>query len=136
LPSSFYNMGCMSSVPDYETQERADEEAVTNFLQAGNIDTLWHQFDSNNDGCIDATEFNNLVYVSLKYFCTERNPNAPPPSFEAMAPFIEKLVTQLRPYVDKDQDMQITKKEFESYGSYLTAEFSKLQKELKVRKLN
>jgi len=51
-----------------------------------------------------------------------------------MQPFIDKLVKQLRPYVDKDQDMQITKEEFKSYGEYLTSEFAKLQKELSGRK--
>merc|ERR1719245_2402380 len=123
----------MSSVPAEDNRkERADEEAVTNFLTGGNIDALWNQFDSNKDGHIDAAEFNNLVYVSLKYFCTERNPDAPPPSQDAMKPFIEKLVTQLRPYVDKDQNMQISKEEFKSYGSYLTTEFEKLQKELRA----
>jgi len=121
---------------DDESREQADQAAVTNFLTGGNIDNLWDQFDSNKDGHIDAAEFNNLVYVSLKFFCTERNPDAPPPNQESMQPFIEKLVTQLRPYVDKDQNMQISKEEFKSYGSYLTTEFAKLQKELSAKKLN
>jgi len=125
----------MSSVGKEDVnRERADEAAVTNFLTGGNIDNLWYQFDRNGDGHIDAAEFNNLVYVSLKFFCTERNPDAPPPNQESMQPFIDKLVTQLRPYVDKDQDMQITKEEFKGYGSYLTTEFAKLQKELSAKK--
>jgi len=128
-------MGCMSSVDwDDNNREQADEATVRNFLTGGNIDSLWNQFDSNGDGHIDAAEFNNLVYVSLKFFCTERNPDAPPPNQEAMQPFIDKLVTQLRPFVDKDQNMQISKEEFEGYGSYLTTEFAKLQKELKAKK--
>merc|ERR1719233_2342642 len=127
-------MGCMSSVAaDDNNREQADEATVRNFLTGGNIDSLWNQFDSNGDGHIDATEFNNLVYVSLKFFCTERNPDSEPPSQEAMQPFIEKLVEQLRPFVDKDADMQISKEEFKGYGTYLTTEFGKLQKELSVK---
>jgi len=124
-------MGCMSSVEwDDNDGKQSDEATVRNFLTGGNIDNLWHQFDSNGDGYIDAKEFNNLVFVSLKFFCTERNPDAPAPKQEDMQPFIDKLVKQLRPLVDKDQDMQITKEEFKSYGQYLTNEFRKLQKEL------
>merc|ERR1719233_176135 len=48
--------------------------------------------------------------------------------------FNKRLVEQLRPFVDKDKDMQITKEEFSSYGTYLTTEFGKLQQELKGNK--
>jgi len=125
-------MGCMSSVKTGTKKEIDDEKAVTNFLTSGNLDTLWNQFDSNNDGLIDQEEFNHLVYTSLKFFVTERNPDTPVPSREAMQPFIDKLVAKLRPHVDKDNDMQISKEEFKSYGVYLTSEFDKLQKELSV----
>merc|ERR1719193_1794922 len=116
-------MGCMSGTKKNEANED-DHNAVANFLtEGGNLDNLWTQFDSNGDGHIDAEEFNNLVYVSLKYFCKERNPDLPPPTQEAMKPFIQKLVDKLHPIVDKDQNMQISKDEFSSYGTYLTTEF-------------
>merc|ERR1719221_275741 len=124
----------MSKPGKGSVEDEAYSGAVTDFLGGGNIDSLWNQFDDNNDGHIDANEFNNLVYVSLKFFCTERNPDSPPPSREAMQPYIKKLVEQLRPFVDKDKDMQITKEEFRSYGTYLTTEFGKLQKELSSKK--
>jgi len=128
-------MGCMSSVEwDENEGKQSDEATVRNFLTGGNIDNLWRQFDLNGDGHIDAAEFNNLVFVSLKFFCTERNPENDPPKQEEMQPFIDKLVRQLRPFVDKDNNMQISRDEFESYGEYLTNEFAKLQKELGGRK--
>jgi len=112
------------------TDSARDSKAVISFLDDGNLDSLWDQFDSNGDGIIDAKEFNNLVYASLRYFCETRNPDMPPPTQESMKPFIKKLVTQLQPFVDKDKDMKITKEEFKSYGTYLTTEFKKLQTEL------
>jgi len=128
-------MGCFGSVKKTsQSSEVADATAVTNFLDDGNLERLWIQFDSNGDGYIDGDKFKNLVYVSLKFFCTERSPDRPPPTHEEMEPFINKLVEQLRPCVDKDRDIQITKEEFASYGTYLTNEFKKLQKELKGSK--
>jgi len=122
-------MGCMKSAPS--DLGAANEDAVRNFLENDkDLDILWNQFDSNGDGVIDATEFNELVYASLKYFCLERNPDTKPPTQEAMDPFIKKLVKQLQPFVDKDQDMKITKEEFQGYGTYLTSEFKKLQTEI------
>jgi len=108
-----------------------DESAVKNFLEGGStLDDLWSQFDSNGDGQIDELEFENLVYTSLKHFCTQRNPDQAPPSRESMEPFIKKLVSQLQPYVDKDRDKSISKEEFRNYGTYLTNEFRKLRAEL------
>jgi len=114
-----------------EPDEQRDEFAVKNFLEGGStLDELWSQFDSNGDGQIDEAEFENLVYTSLKHFCTQRNPDQAPPNKESMEPFIKKLVTQLQPYVDKDQDTKISKEEFRNYGTYLTNEFRKLRAEL------
>merc|ERR1719317_25409 len=110
-------MGCCSTKQP-ETNED-DEKAVKNFLEGGStLDDLWSQFDSNGDGEIDETEFENLVYTSLKHFCTQRNPGQAAPSKESMGPFIQKLVGQLQPYVDKDRDKRITKQEFRSYGTF------------------
>lgn len=123
-------MGCMSSKASKITGED-DEVAVKNFLEGGStLDDLWSQFDSNGDGQIDCKEFENLVYTSLKHFCSQRNPDQDPPSKDAMQPFIQKLVKQLQPFVDKDKDMSISKEEFRGYGAYLTNEFNKLQQEL------
>ena len=124
-------MGCFCSSNPTVSLEN-DDDAIKNFLEGGStLDDLWKQFDSNKDGEIDENEFENLVYSSLKHFCTQRNPDQPPPKRDDMQPFIEKLIKQLQPFVDKDRDMRISKEEFRSYGAYLTNEFNKLQSELK-----
>jgi len=129
-------MGCMCSSNQPPVDAKGDGEAMTNFLSGGKLDELWSQFDSNNDNFIDAKEFENLIYVSLKHFCQERNPDEPPPTQKSMKPFIKKLVEQLQPFVDKDEDMKITREEFEGYGTYLTTEFNKVQADLKADKNN
>jgi len=127
-------MGCCTSKPGKSGSKDAkeqDREAIEDFLSDGNnLEKLWTHFDKNGDGHIDATEFNDLVYNSLLHFCMKRNPDLPAPSRENMDPFIKKLVSQLQPFVDRDQDMKITKEEFKGYGTYLTTEFNKLQAEL------
>lgn len=123
-------MGCCSSTPK-ESVAAKDKEAISNFLEGtGTLDALWKQFDDDDSGTIDQGEFRNLVYHSLLHFCMQRNPDLPAPSRENMKPFIEKLCTQLQPFVDRDQDMQITRDEFKGYGTYLTTEFKKLKSEL------
>lgn len=114
-----------------ESDDKNNSDTIENFLEGrSTLDDLWTQFDKDNNGTIDANEFNDLVYHSLLHFCKQRNPDLPAPSRENMEPFIKKLVAQLQPFVDKDQDMQITREEFRGYGTYLTTEFKKLQKEL------
>jgi len=126
-------MGCFSSSSVSRSAVK-DESAVNDFLEGGTtLDDLWNQFDKNGDGQIDETEFENLVYTSLKHFCIQRNPGQEAPSKESMGPFIHKLIEQLRPYVDKDRDNSITKAEFSSYGKYLTSEFRKLRFELESK---
>jgi len=123
-------MGCFSSQPK-ENETQKDKDAISNFLEGkGTLDTLWNQFDNDNSGTIDQKEFRNLVYHSLLHFCMQRNPDLPAPSRDNMKPFIEKLCNQLQPFVDKDQDMVITRDEFKGYGTYLTTEFKKLKNEL------
>jgi len=128
----------MSSTNSGQNPEDAvaqDTAAVEDFLtESGTLDSLWEQFDKNDDGVIDAAEFNQLVFVSLRHFCLKRSPDLPPPTRENMEPFIKKLVKQLQPYIDKDKDMQITKDEFKGYGQYLTKEFNKMQSELQSAK--
>lgn len=129
-------MGCCSSQSGKSGDQgdkdyKGDKDAISNFLTgAGTLDTLWQRFDKNGDGHIDGNEFNDLVYYSLLHFCMERNPDLPAPSRENMEPFIQKLVKQLQPFVDRDQDMKITRDEFKGYGTYLTTEFGKLQQEI------
>jgi len=123
----------MSSNQKTHSEMEADSQAVTNFLDGGNLDKLWNQFDSNGDGVIDAKEFDDLVYASLKYFCELRNPHVPPPSHHEMRSYIKKLVEQLQPFVDKNNDMSICKEEFKGYGTYLTAEFNKVQTEIQSK---
>jgi len=121
-------MGCCSSTQNPHTEE--DSKAVHTYLDGGELEELWKQFDKNNDGFIDGDEFKQLIYVSLKHFCKARNPHSPPPSQSSMKPFIKKLVGELQPFVDKDKDMKITLHEFQGYGNYLRKEFELVQKEL------
>merc|ERR1719297_779255 len=103
-------MGCGSSKNKGETDDKEAEDTLSNFLNnKGTLDELFKKFDADGNEHIDATEFNNLIFHSLLFFCKQRNPDLPPPSQENMAPFIEKLTKQLQPFVDKDQDMKITK---------------------------
>jgi len=122
----------MSSEPEPDLER--DSLAVTNYLVGGNLETLWSQFDKNGDGYIDKKEFENLIYVSLRYFCQQRDPDSPPPTKDILRPHIKTLIKQLQPFVDKDKDNHITMEEFRGYGTYLTAEFKKLQKELNADK--
>jgi len=126
-------MGCCASEPTPDTQA-ADSQAVHNFLSGGELDDLWSQFDKNNDGFIDGKEFKQLIYVSLRHFCQQRNPHSPPPSEASMKPFITKLAKELQPFVDKDEDKKITREEFGGYGEYLTKEFEKVQADLDANK--
>jgi len=127
-------MGCSTSSGGKSgttDSKSANADAINDFLTGDTtLDQLWSQFDTNGDGHIDGREFDNLVYHSLLHFCMERNPDLPAPTRENMDPFIKKLVKQLQPFVDRDQDMKITKEEFKGYGTYLTTEFRKLQQEL------
>jgi len=123
----------MSSKNKAPVDTKADTEAVTNFLAGGKLNELWSQFDKNGDDQIDEKEFHTLIYVSLKHFCQQRQPDQPPPTQDSMKPFIEKLVEQLQPFVDKDKDKKISREEFRGYGTYLTTEFNKLQADLQSK---
>jgi len=122
-------MGCFASEPEPDTQV-ADSAAVHTYLSGGDLDDLWKQFDKNEDGFIDGEEFKQLIYVSLRHFCEQRNPHSPPPTQASMKPFIKKLVVDLQPFLDKDKNKKITREEFKGYGKYLTAEFEKVQSEI------
>jgi len=126
-------MGCCASEPTPDTHA-ADSKAVHNFLSGGELDDLWSQFDKNGDGFIDGKEFKQLIYVSLRHFCQQRNPHSPPPTQAAVKPIITKLVKELQPFLDKDKNKTITREEFEGYGDYLKAEFEKVQAELAAEK--
>ena len=56
----------------------------------------------------------------------------PPPTRDAMDPFIEKLRNELAPRVDTDGDGVISFEEFKTFGEYLKKEYEKLQKEKKT----
>jgi len=122
-------MGCFASEPEPDTQV-ADSAAVLTYLDGGDLDDLWKQFDKNEDGFIDGDEFKQLLYISLRHFCEQRNPHSPPPTQASMKPFIKKLVNDLQPFLDKDKNKKITREEFKGYGKYLTAEFEKVQAEI------
>ena len=62
----------------------------------------------------------------------ERDPDMPPPTREAMDPFIEKLRNELAPRVDADGDGVISFDEFKTFGEYLQKEYKKLKKEVKM----
>ncbi len=53
----------------------------------------------------------------------------PPPTREAMDPFIEKLRNELAPRVDTNGDGVISFEEFRTFGDYLKKEYAKLKNE-------
>lgn len=52
----------------------------------------------------------------------------PPPSREAMEPFVAKLRNELKPRVDKNGDGQISFEEFKTFGDYLKQEYGRLER--------
>eukprot|EP01083_Nonionella_stella_P023912 66144_1 len=121
-------MGCLCSSP--KDVEEIDREVLGDFLTNGkNLKTIWNQFNKNEDDVLDRAEFDRLLFTALQIFCKERDPDMPPPTRDAMDPFIEKLRNELAPRVDTDGDGVISFDEFQSFGTYLKKEYEKLQKE-------
>ena len=123
-------MGCFCSTP--KDHEDIDREVLGEFLQnKQNLSTIWKQFNKNEDDVLDRAEFDRLLFTALQIFCKERDPDMPPPTRDAMDPFIEKLRNELAPRVDTDGDGVISFDEFKTFGEYLKKEYEKLQKEKK-----
>eukprot|EP01083_Nonionella_stella_P226658 804717_1 len=123
-------MGCFCSSP--KDHEDIDREVLGEFLRDGkNLKTIWNQFNKNEDDVLDRAEFDRLLFTALQIFCKERDPDMPPPTRDAMDPFIEKLRNELAPRVDTDGDGVISFEEFKTFGEYLKKEYEKLQKEKK-----
>mmetsp|Transcript_40427 Transcript_40427/g.64824 ORF Transcript_40427/g.64824 Transcript_40427/m.64824 type:complete len:128 (-) Transcript_40427:1559-1942(-) len=122
-------MGCLCSSPK-DHEEEIDRAVLAEFLKDGNnLKTIWKQFNKNEDDVLDRAEFDTLLFTALQIFCKERDPDMPPPTREAMDPFIEKLRNELAPRVDTDGDGVISFEEFETFGVYLKKEYEKLQRE-------
>ena len=47
-----------------------------------------------------------------------------------MTDYIAKVVSELKPALDKNRDGVITRDEFDKFGAYLQHEYSKLKEEL------
>eukprot|EP00483_Globobulimina_turgida_P010915 UN10936 len=121
-------MGCLCSSP--KDHEDIDREVLGEFLRDGkNLKTIWNQFNKNEDDVLDRAEFDRLLFTALQIFCKERDPDMPPPTRDAMDPFIEKLRNELAPRVDTDGDGVISFEEFKTFGEYLKKEYEKLQRE-------
>merc|ERR1712139_462300 len=62
------------------------------------------------------------------------DPNMETPTKEEIQAFVDQLVGELMPVVDKNGDGEISKEEFKTFGTYLEIEYKKLQKELQSRR--
>ena len=108
-------MGCLCSSP--KDHDDIDRNVLSDFLQDGkNLKMIWNQFNKNEDDVLDRAEFDRLLFTALQIFCKERDPDLPPPTREAMDPFIEKLRNELAPRVDTDGDGVISFEEFKTFG--------------------
>ena len=81
-------------------------------------------------GFIDEKELEDLIYCALCFFCTERDPDMPEPPREQCEPFVKKIIMELKPTLDENDDGVISRDEFELFGQYLTGEYEKLQNEM------
>merc|ERR1711997_787057 len=69
-------------------------------------------------------------YIVHSVFCTERDPDMPEPPREQCEPFVKKIIMELKPTLDENDDGVISREEFELFGQYLTGEYEKLQNEM------
>jgi len=110
---------------------KKDKQALTEFLKGkANLDKIWKRFDKDNNGFIDEKELEDLIYCALCFFCTERDPDMPEPPREQCDPYVKKIIMELKPTLDENDDGVISRQEFELFGEYLTGEYQKLQKEM------
>eukprot|EP00485_Elphidium_margaritaceum_P009765 CAMPEP_0202704194 /NCGR_PEP_ID=MMETSP1385-20130828/16919_1 /ASSEMBLY_ACC=CAM_ASM_000861 /TAXON_ID=933848 /ORGANISM="Elphidium margaritaceum" /LENGTH=140 /DNA_ID=CAMNT_0049362165 /DNA_START=90 /DNA_END=512 /DNA_ORIENTATION=- len=108
-----------------------DKQALAEFLKGkANLDKIWKRFDRDGNGFIDEKELEDLIYCALCFFCTERDPNMPEPPREQCQPFVNKIIMDLKPTLDENDDGVISREEFELFGQYLNGEYEKLQKEM------
>lgn len=54
----------------------------------------------------------------------------PEPPREQCEPFVKKIIMDLKPTLDENDDGVISREEFELFGDYLNGEYEKLQKEM------
>eukprot|EP01084_Bolivina_argentea_P029349 54469_1 len=110
---------------------KKDREALTQFLKGkANLDKIWKRFDKDGNGSIDEQELEDLIYCALCFFCTERDPDMPEPPREQCEPFVKKIIMDLKPQLDENDDGVISREEFELFGKYLNGEYEKLQQEM------
>jgi len=110
---------------------KKDRQALTEFLKGkANLDKIWKRFDKDGNGFIDEKELEDLIYCALCFFCTERDPDMPEPPREQCEPFVKKIIMELKPTLDENDDGVISREEFKLFGQYLTGEYEKLQKEM------
>lgn len=110
---------------------KKDKQALAEFLKGkANLDKIWKRFDKDGNGYIDEKELEDLIYCALCFFCTERDPDMPEPPREQCEPFVKKIIMDLKPTLDENDDGVISREEFELFGQYLNGEYAKLQKEM------
>eukprot|EP01084_Bolivina_argentea_P107065 191464_1 len=110
---------------------KKDRQALVEFLQGkANLDKIWKRFDRDHNGYIDEKELQDLIYCALCFFCTERDPDMAEPPREQCDPFVKKIIMDLKPTLDENDDGVISREEFELFGQYLNQEYEKLQHEM------
>merc|ERR1719419_508642 len=108
------------------------ELELANFLQhRATLDDLWKVFDNDHDNVLNLRELHNLVFKSMLYFCRVRNPNEIPKHPE-MASFIDHAVYKLQVFIGSVNKNCITRTEFEQFGTYITNEYRRLLREIKM----
>ena len=88
-----------------------------------------HHLTSKTSG-VKEKELEDLIYCALCFFCTERDPDMPEPPRDQCEPFVKKIIMDLKPTLDENDDGVISREEFELFGQYLNGEYEKLQKEI------
>jgi len=105
-----------------------DKAALAKFLGGeAELDTIWVRFDRDGSGSIDHEEFFELMLTCLSMFMHSQGDSGDVPSRESLAPTVKNLCDELLPKLDKDNDGEIDREEFNHVGMYIMEEFDLLQ---------
>jgi len=108
-----------------------DVGGLSRFLdQSADLDQIWVQFDEDESGTIDHDEFRELIYTCIAMFNAYQSESGDinsVPSREELMPTVMNLCDELLPKLDKDNDGEIDREEFNHVGEYLKEQFELLK---------